>query len=53
MNMNVVESIQWVRNVLHRGETSYTWVKHRKDESKTCGAKGPGAVVPQCALEYQ
>ena len=41
MRMDVVKCIQWVRNVLHGAEMSYTRVKHRKDESKTYGAKGP------------
>ena len=50
MCMNVVECIQWVRNVLHGVETSYIRVKHLKDESETYGAKRPEAVVSQCAL---
>ena len=50
MSKNVVECIQWVRNVLHGAKMSYTRVKHREDESKTYNAKGPGAVVSQCAL---
>ena len=50
MSMNMVECIQWVSNVLLRAETFYTRVSHLKYESETYGAKGPGAVVYQCAL---
>ena len=45
MSMNVVECIQWMRNVLHGAEMSYTRVKHLKNRSETYGVIGPGAVV--------